>query len=75
MMVRIKGLEETCEQLKLAAERVVRDKLDAELLLMDKARKHNSFIILNSPDHPSLTGFFPYSSRAYLMRKSARSRT
>jgi hypothetical protein len=36
MMTRIKGLEETCDQLKHAAERIVRDKLDAELLLMDK---------------------------------------
>jgi hypothetical protein len=37
MMTRIKGLEEMCEQLKIAAERIVRGKLDAELLLMDKA--------------------------------------
>ncbi|KAI9281740.1 hypothetical protein BC943DRAFT_329483 [Umbelopsis sp. AD052] len=43
MMTRIKGLEETCEQLKHAAERIVRDKLDAELLLMDKFK-----LILNA---------------------------
>ncbi|CAO3673337.1 unnamed protein product [Umbelopsis ramanniana] len=43
MMTRIKGLEETCDQLKHAAERIVRDKLDAELLLMDKFK-----LILNA---------------------------
>ncbi|KAG2173158.1 hypothetical protein INT43_004531 [Umbelopsis isabellina] len=36
MLARIKGLEEHCEKLKIEAERVVRDKLDAELLLMNK---------------------------------------
>jgi hypothetical protein len=36
MTARIKGLEGSCDQLKLTAEKVVRDKLDAELLLMDK---------------------------------------
>ncbi|KAH8552490.1 hypothetical protein BGW37DRAFT_489187 [Umbelopsis sp. PMI_123] len=43
MMTRIKGLEEMCEQLKIAAERIVRGKLDAELLLMDKFK-----LILNA---------------------------
>lgn len=38
MLARIKGLEEHCEKLKIEAERVVRDKLDAELLLMNKVR-------------------------------------
>lgn len=36
MTARIKGLEDSCDQLKLTTEKVVRDKLDAELLLMDK---------------------------------------
>jgi hypothetical protein len=38
MLARIKGLEEHCEKLKIETERVVRDKLDAELLLMNKVR-------------------------------------
>lgn len=42
MIARIKGLEESCEQLKQVAEKVVRDKLDAELLLMDKVRQQTN---------------------------------
>lgn len=52
MIARIKGLEESCEQLKQVAEKVVRDKLDAELLLMDKVRQQTNwtkqFLLVNS---------------------------